>query len=114
MDDVRHRLDQMDRKLDALTERVQPVRLTVPKKEAARLLSRSLSTIKGMLRRGELAPAKVAGRTMIPYSELLRVATPQERAHLVGTPTMRERPQRVDSEAAKIRAALKPPTKKKH
>lgn len=107
MDDVRLKLEELDRKLDALSERVAPARLTVPKKEAARLLSRSLSTIKGMIRRGELVPTKVAGQTMISWAELLRVATPQERAQMLGTPTKRERPQKVDPEAAKIRAALK-------
>lgn len=89
-----------------------PVLLGYP--SAAAQLSISVSKLKGLVRSGELRTSTVGRRKMIPLSEVLRVAAPEEPFH---KPNSRGRPGKgprggapllsPKEEAAKLRAALK-------
>ncbi len=85
------------------------------KKRAARELGVSLSKLKGLMRRGELAVCEVGRTTMIPASEVTRIAdakrflTEPTGARSSSTRTRRGAPRGEPTEAQKIRAALKKP-----
>lgn len=103
-------LEEIRRQLEVLMARVSPsLPLVVTKAKAAELLSVSPSTIKAMLRRGELVPARVHDRLLIPTSELVRIST-SLRVTLPDA-TSKAWPKRTryarQTEGEKIRASLK-------
>lgn len=112
MEDVMQKLEEIRRYVAELVERVQPsLPLTLKRVEAAKLLSVSPSTIKSMLRTGEIIPTRVHGRLMIPSSEVVRIAgvkfspvraEPKAKASRKRTPGTLAK-----SEAEKMRSALK-------
>ncbi len=110
VDEVSAKLERIERHLIGLVERT--MRLTYTKKGAAILLSVGVTTISGMVRRGEIATARVGARRMIPLSELLRIATP-EQAKAMRAATTRPRRQLKSTAlvghaaSAKAKAALK-------
>lgn len=80
--------------------------LVVTKQEAARLLSRSLTTLARMLDAGEILSVDVHGTEMIPMSEVQRVATPAPPKSKVAQRRIAPRPS-VRAEADSIDAALR-------
>jgi excisionase family DNA binding protein len=56
------------------TGRPQP--LAIPRKEVARILSLSLSTVDRAIRRGDLKAKKYGTRVLVPVGEVERFASP--------------------------------------
>jgi hypothetical protein len=80
------------------------------KQRAARELSISLSKLKGLIRAGDIAVCDVGKTTMVPASEVLRLAKAMRRvAPQRARPVKRTRQQGLNpaEEAAKVRGALK-------
>jgi hypothetical protein len=113
-EEVREKLERIERHLLALYERTSPqLPLVVRRDHAARLLDVSPSTVKGMIRRGEIIPTQVSGRQMVPTSEIIRLATPRVVAALMSKPIGARAAKTVArTEAEKIRAAMRKSRKK--
>lgn len=98
------------RSLREAVHRDLPTILT--REAAAREMSISLTTLKGMIRRGEIATCTVGKRdSMVPSSEVLRVAGSLKRSSAPKLRTSGGRPKTVavspKDVAAKVREALK-------
>ncbi len=103
---MRRALESIENLLAALEKRTRPdLPLVLTREEAARLLSVSQSTVKSMLRDGEIIPTQVHGRTMVPTSEVVRISRPKA----APMRQQRRRSPRAEgrTEAEKIRASLK-------
>ena len=112
MADVGERLERMEELICSIAERLERVDRPLPhilnRREAARELSISLTVLKGMIRRGEIAESQELGsRRGIPRSEILRLATPTQPKKK--PPSGRPPPRAPDarSEAERIRALTK-------
>lgn len=79
------------------------------KTEAAHLLSCSISKLNERIRERDISPVKWGGQWMIPRSEILRVATPTQRAGRKVNPSIPtlNRRRTATSESAKAREAMK-------
>ena len=52
--------------------------LAMPRKEAARILGLSLSTVDRAIKRGDIKTKKYGTRVLVPASEIERFATPDD------------------------------------
>lgn len=60
--------------------------MTVGLEEAARRLSVSASTVRRLVRSGQLLTVRIGGRVMVPMGELRRLASPTEAPKRVPAP----------------------------
>jgi hypothetical protein len=72
---IEQRQEGIERRLDAIQLKIET--LTAPPKavtieNAAQILSRSVTTVKGMIRRGEIGTCMIAKTRMVPMHELVR------------------------------------------
>lgn len=76
--------------------------------QAAKALGVSVTTVKQLIRDGELATVKIGKRPMIPMSEIERLSTPAAPKSTSSRAPRRRRGQRdAKAEAAALRQALK-------
>jgi excisionase family DNA binding protein len=90
--EVERLFSRIETELRALRQQREPV-LMVPKGEAARLLSVSLSTVKRLVRSGHLVATQVNAKQLISTKELGRFAA-------IGTPNVQGRSRKGRSGAA--------------
>lgn len=118
--DVQTLMQELLRRLERIEEIAAMPRLPtmLTKKMAAHELSIGLSTLKGLIRRGDLLVTQVGGRTMVPVSQVRKFLSIPAAARGAG-PLPREplgssnRRKAARSEAERIRAALKSQRSKK-
>lgn len=113
--EVRAVLEQIERRLAGLEEKINPsLPLVLTREHSATLLSIGLSTLKKMQRRGQFVPVWVGNRWMVPASEVIRMATPGSRLpRRIEEGPKRAPRARAKTEVEKMRQQLKDGRKKK-
>jgi excisionase family DNA binding protein len=59
----------------SLTRMIPPDRLAYPIKQACQMLSIGRTSLYEMVKKGELKLIKIAGRTLVPRSEIVRLTS---------------------------------------